>query len=309
MSEIFEQTRKGLELLGLKDYTEGGRYFQLSCPFWKQLHGKPDKNPSFVIYPEYGKDNAGVAKCYSCHYKSSLVDFLNNYAIYINKDINFDFLNFYVFLNFENEAAPENPILDEAIFDGFSKNAAPIIKYLSSRDEPIDFRHLDVKMYYDDIFKNIVSPVRNFEGNLVGATSRHVGNKGNKSHHYFGFSTSLSLLGHEQHDKSNVLIVEGMTDYLNCKAKINQLNLDYNVMATLTCAMSDWQARNLIDLGKKLFMCWDMDAAGQKARPQAIQKLQDALKVYDVSWGYKNKHNKIKDVGDFTTEEFLETFG
>jgi DNA primase len=304
VNQITEQTKKALNILGLNEFKEGGKYLQLSCPFWKKTHGKPDRNPSFAIWSEYN-----VAKCFSCGYKSNLATFFNSYAEYIDKDVNFDFLNFYVYLDFEDKKTAENFVLEEDILNCFSKESAPLKKYLNSRAEPIDFDQLDFQLYYDSQFKNLVCPVRDISGELLGATGRNMSGSDIKHHHYFGFLTSKSLLGLEQNKHSRVLIVEGLTDYLNCKAKINELNLDYDVVATMTCSLDYWQANRVIDLGKPVYLAWDQDAAANKKRPDAINKLKDCIKLYDVSWSNLNDKKEIKDIGDFTLAEFQNLLG
>ena len=188
----------------------------------------------------------------------------------------------------------------------FEKNHGQTKKYLDSRG--ICVGNIPFEVLYDSDHQNIVCPIRLVNGDLIGATGRKVVKYGNKHHHYFGMATSKCLLGLERSDKSKILIVEGMTDFLNCYDKISQLNLDMNVYATLTCSMSDWQAMQITDLGKPVYLAWDQDPSGKSKRNTAFDKLSGCLWKFDTYWQYKDDRGKIKDPGNLTTEEFKQVF-
>jgi hypothetical protein len=297
---LIEETKKALDALGF-DYRQGSNYFQLSCPFWKQYHSRPDRNPSFVIYPEYN-----ICKCYSCSVRFSLADCLENCALLKGKDINFDHLVFKLDFKVPEEATySENIELEDQILSSFLKNSKKAEEYLESRG--INPRYIKYPLYYDSLNNNILAPVRNYGGSLVGATGRFAGPR-RGHHHYFGMLTSKALLGLEQHSNGNILIVEGLTDFLNSKDKINKLNLDLDVYATMTCNLDNWQAIEIIDLGKPVYLAWDQEVRKNK-RDQALKKLKNCIRVYDCEWDFPKKEGGIKDIGDFTYEEFEELFG
>jgi len=294
------EIKKALNILGLTNFIGGEKYFLMSCPFWRKTHGKPDRNPSFYISTKGG----GFAKCFSCGYRSTLLDFLDNYSKYIGQDFNFDYIENYVYLDFDKDVDIENVVLDEGILDIFSTDQKPVAKYLESRG--IDSQFLNFPMLFDEQYKNIVCPVRNRNQDLVGATGRSIVQKSH--HHYFGFSTSAALIGLEQKAHNSVIIVEGLTDFLNLKAKIKELDLQYDVVGTMTCSVSNWQAIRIIDNWKQVYLAYDLDKAGISARPEAIKKLKDCLYLYDISWDYKNQDGKLKDIGDFSKEEVKQIF-
>jgi len=208
-------------------------------------------------------------------------------------------------LNFYEKKEIENIILNEDILDIFSKDQTHIINYLNNRDiNPI---FLDFPLYYDAMYSNIVCPIRNSDSLLIGATGRST--KNIYHHHYFGMFTTKCLLGLEHNSNPSVILVEGLSDYLNAKSKINELELPYDVVATLTCSLSDWQAIQIIDNWRTCLIGWDVDKAGKKARPEAIQKLRSITQLLDLEWSYTNESNKLKDIGDFSHQEFFDIFG
>ena len=303
-----ELTKKALQHLGLNEWQEGSGYLKLSCPLWQLYHEKPDNNPSFVIWPEplsqkQAQDEEadvmhGWSRCFSCGYSAPVVDFLQFYADHHSKEIDLTKLSLIQLLNFGEEVEYFNPILNECVLDGFGKDEKAISDYLTSRK--INAKMLN-NLLFDKSFKNIVCPVRNFNGDLVGATGRSTVTK--MHHHYLGLSTGKSILGLEQISEKNVLIVEGLTDYLNAKSKMKELGLDFSVLATLTCNITDWQAREIIDLGKPVYLAYDLDTAGLKAREKCLPKLKDCIRAYDLRWNFKDQEGKLKDIGDFSLEE------
>lgn len=303
-SEIYKQTEKALQLLDIQ-YKANTDYIQLSCPFSsdpESPHKGGDKNPSFIIYPS--KD---FAICYGCNLRFKLFDLFDKYAKFINKTIDLKYLEMYVHISEDVEDNKENYVLMEDILKGFHKDHPETERYLKSRN--INPEYLGFDVLYDKEYSNIVVPIRDIEGNLVGATGRNTkGSEFGKHHHYFGILTGKCVLGVHDNSKSCGIIVEGMTDYLNAVSKINELKLDYNVYATLTCNMTDWQAKNLTYLSKPLYLCWDMDKPAMSKRPKAIEKLSSVLWKFDCHWNFKDDKGNIKDVGDFTSEEFSEIF-
>ena len=286
------------------EYKRGGHYFHLSCPFAsdpKSAHKNGDRNPSFVIY-----EKRDLAVCFGCGLKFKLHEFFEAYCKFKDKTINLEYIDCYVDWDFEEDEDEDvdNYILDESILRIFEKYPKRI-SYLQKRN--IDVGNIPFDVLYDSGFNNILCPIRLLDGSLVGATGRNIVEK--RHHHYFSLKTTRCLLGLERHDAKKAIIVEGLTDFLNLYSKITELNLDYNIYATLTCSMSDWQAKNLVDLGKPLYMCWDRGDIADKKRPKALDKLKDAYVLYDVDWGFKNTDGSLKDPGDFNKDEVLELFG
>lgn len=297
--KIAETVEKALKQLGITEYKGGDSYFLISCPFWELRHKRPDRNPSFYISLK-----SGYCKCFSCGIRFSLSDFLDAYAAKINSNLSFE--NLFFFIDFQIDKEEDlNVRLSNTILNGFKKNDKKISSYLFNRG--IDTRYLNLDLYYDEDYNNIVCPVKDYDGFLVGASGRFAG-KNRIHHHYFGLLTSKALLGQECHSKNQILVVEGLTDYLNCKAKINELNLDFDVYATLTNNLDDWQARELIDLEKPIYLCWDQDTEKSK-RQRALKKLKGCVKLYDCEWSLAGtKKDGNKDIGDFSVGDFQQLF-
>jgi DNA primase len=310
LSELTDQTKKALQLLDVP-FKRGNGYFQLSCPFAsdpKSPHKNADRNPSFIIY-----EHRDLALCYGCGLRFKLFEFFETCAKFHDKKIDLKYIEFYVHIPDEEETDLENIPLIEDILNGYHKNSPFIKRYLKTRG--INSDNIPFDLYYDAESRNVVSPIRDYNGDLFGATGRKTFKCQNQHHHYFGIITSKSVLGLERHDKSRGIIVEGLTDYLNAYDKITELGLDYNVYATLTCSMSEWQARALTLLSKPLYLCWDLDRAtltkdrtGRSKRDKALEKLSSVVWKYDVSWDFKNKDGSLKDIGDFTADDFSAIF-
>lgn len=309
MSGRMGETTRLLDILNIY-YNKSKDYVTLSCPFAhlpETSHRGGDRNPSFVIYPD-----SDFAVCYGCGTKMNLTDLFENLSNMKDKDLNLEYLD--AFIDFDCILAAEEddenwPLNDNILQFLHTDKKEEIRKGLMSRANPIDSDNIPFLVYYDDEKNMAVSAIRNADGTLVGATGRNLDTKSKfKHHHYFGVQTAKTLLGLERQDASKAIIVEGMTDFLNAYDKITKLELDYNVYATLTCSMSDWQARELVDTSKPLYMCWDQDAAANTKREASLAKVRDAYCLYDCKWGFKNKDGSIKDIGDLSYDEFHQIF-
>lgn len=285
-----------LKQLGLKYYVGGSGYIKLSCPFAeiRDAHKGRDANPSFVIWPK-----RNIAKCYGCHLTYDLHSFFADYSDFKKFPLDLEFLEFY-FPPLEEETVEiENVILSDNILRSFSSSQFSLSNYLGKRG--INRENIPLDLFHDTRSNNLVCPVRNGLGELVGATGRNMESK--KHHHYFGLLTTKCLLGLERKSADRILLVEGLTDLLAAYDKITYLDLNYDVYASLTCSLSDWQARKLIDEDRPIVMGWDCDKAGLVGRKKALPKLNDALCVTDSYWD----DEKI-DIGNMPIKDFQEIF-
>lgn len=291
---MIEETRSALEKLEL-DYREGNSYFSMSCPFAKKTHLKgTDDSPSFVIYPE-----KGFVKCFSCGIYFELFEFFSEYQGYINKNFDFDFLELYRPLS-RSVKKSENIELADHLFENYKKNSIEIRDYLDSRG--IYMEHLPFDLYFDHVNKNVVMPVKNENNKIVGATCRNTKEYGQKTLHTFGISTELALLGLEKRDKDAIIIVEGMTDVLNAYDNLYQTGLSYNVYATFTASLSEWQAEKILDMDKPIFLAQDLDKAGLRARKKSKWLLKEGI-VSEVFWKDVNI-----DMGNMNVRMFEKLF-
>ncbi len=293
-----------LQKLGIEIKSRGlNGYYSISCPF-SGRHKNGDKNPSFIIW----EDRKIAAKCYGCGLVFGSMDELFT-SICKEKGIEgfediVEAVEFYVPPPAKLVTSVENVVLLDETKNmdlAFSKNTEVSKAYLKGRG--IDQDNLPFDIYTDKRNKRIVAAIRNRDGSLVGATGRNMLNKGH--YHYFGVVTGSSLLGLERNQADRILLVEGMTDLLNAYCKLSQLGwLDrYDVYSTLTCNMTAWQKKILVEEDRPLFLGWDCDEAGLSARKKHLPHLKDSLiGVRDLRW----KSSKI-DFGNMSTDqlEFL----
>lgn len=283
---MFEQTRAALDTLGL-EYREGGSYFSMSCPFAARSHEKgTDNSPSFVIYPE-----KGFVKCFSCGTYFELFEFFSEYQAYINLNFDFDFLEMYRPLRKRVEKKDNIELVDH-ILENYKLNSIEIQDYLDSRG--IRMENIPFDLYYNHVDKNVVMPVKNMRGKIVGATCRNTKSYGQKTLHTFGISTELALLGLEKRDADAIIIVEGLTDVLNAYDNLYQTGLSYNVYGTFTASLSQWQAQKILDMDKPTFLAYDLDKAGIRARKKATRLLREGI-VSEVNW--KNVNIDMGNMG------------
>lgn len=273
-------------------------YYSISCPF-SANHKNGDKNPSFVIW----EGRTLAAKCYGCGLTFKTLDGLFS-SIAKEKGIEgfediLESLEFYMPPLAKLEEAKDNVVLiDESknLDLAFEKDTEESRKYLEQR--AISQDNLPFPVYTDPRNKRVIAAIRNLDGSLVGATGRNIKNKGH--YHYFGVVTGSCLLGLERSSADRILLVEGMTDLLNAYDKLSQLEWlgKYDVYSTLTCNMTSWQKKALTDLDKPVFVGWDCDEAGLRARNKHLPHLrEDIIGVRDLRW-----KSKDLDFGNMTTE-------
>lgn len=284
---------KALEILEL-DYKKGPSYFSLHCPFARvrTAHKGADRKPSFVIFPQYN-----IARCYSCGLFFSIMDFVEEYARFTSNTSDFEFLEFYIPTMQQEEL--ENIVLDESILNSFEESDR-VEEYLASRG----ISQKTLKFFYDSKNFRVVLPIRDEYNHLVGATGRSTTQNPMKVYHYFGVKTTKCLCGLEHQDANANIVVEGLMDMASAYDKIEKLNLSYNVVSTLTCSMSEWQAKKLIDMDKPIFMAFDIDDPGRKGQLKSL-KLLDSLGadiLVNVNW------KGPKDIGDMNIKLFEQLF-
>lgn len=290
---MIHEIEQALEELKL-EYISYDSYVKLRCPFAHKTHeGGTDSSPSFSINP-----NKNIAGCFSCGMTFEILEFFVEYGKYADKKIDLDFFETYRPAIIKKEE--KNYILDEDILESFILEDPRIAQYLQTRDIIRD--NLDIPMYYDPRSHRVVVAVRNSLGQLVGATSRSVEKWAVKSNHYFRFLTSLELLGHEKRQYNSSILVEGLTDYLSAKDKVNRLNLKYDVYGVLGAKFSDKQAYSLAELDQSVVIALDLDKPGRAARQKVKQKCSNLL-LREAFWS-----DSRRDLSDLTVKEFEEIF-
>ena len=288
------QIAKALDSLGL-EYQESEDYLKISCPFASQTHeGREDVNPSFDI------DTEG-AHCWSCKYRADLEQFFEQYADFTGSDKTFDFDFEQYFKPKKAKVDEPNVVLCEDILNCFEVNEDKVRDYLDSRG--VYLENLPYELLYDSHQKRVVLPVRNADGGLVGCTSRATENRNPlKAMHYFGMKTQRALGGFEIQRYNKAILVEGATDLLAAADMIHRHSLEYDVYCIFGSQFSSWHAELLAESGHSVFLAFDEDKAGIRARKKAKELLTENF-VIDVRWEHYN------DIGEFTEEFFLKLFG
>lgn len=296
---MYDNTKTVLDTLNIR-YRDAGNYLLLSCPFAKHngKHSNNDRKPSFVI-------KNFCAKCHGCGYYNNLHDFFRDIADLEKIEVDIESFKYFVppIKDLSNEPL-SNIQLYESALDFFSKDLTEVNKYLLSRKEPINPEYLNCELLYDFNNFNLVFPIRNGYNYLIGAEGRSIKYK---SHHkYFGFYNSLALANQQSNTRKKLLIVEGLTDMLNAISKINQLNLDIDVWSTLTANLSDWQAGQIRESCRPVYLAYDNDNKGELSQNKALKLLESygVWPLTSVTWS-----DKSLDVGDFDAKTFFHFFG
>ncbi len=134
---------------------------------------------------------------------------------------------------------------------------------------------------YDRFRDRLMFPIRNRRGRVIGFGGRVLGTGEpkylnspetplfSKGYEVYGLYELLS----SQPKPERILVVEGYLDVI----ALSQFGVDYSV-ATLGTAMTRMQIDLLFRYVKELVLCFDGDAAGQKAAWRAVQECLPALK-------------------------------
>lgn len=281
------------------DFNEHADYFSCKCPFARHSedHKGEDKNPSFSVSLKYGS-----CRCFTCGYRAKLEDFFNKLGGEEGLSFDLEFLE--LFVPEEEPYSRPNVVVTEKVLDRFIDSKTPIRNYLSKREFPINLDNLPVKLYYDTHWSNVMMPIRNEVGELIGITSRNTKKGGRKSHHYLGVQTAQCLLGHElTTGEKPIIVVEGMTDVLNVYDLLKQTGLNYEVVGLLGCSMSKWQADKLMEIEVPIFLALDLDKAGKKGTVKAKKLLKECIFVSEVRW-----NDPEVDLGSMSPDLFRKLF-
>jgi len=273
-----------------KGGTESG-YFLLNCPLAPWTHySKKDNNPSCYATPKHN-----WWKCYSCGYRGQLFELFELYNKFSGSNINYERFELYIGELFNSEEEKTNVVLYPELLNNFDPLPQQAIDYLTARN--ISEKSIEkYNLLWDSTNNNVVCSVYNNEG-LVGLTGRNIYNKFH--HHYLSMWTTAALLGFQFQDKDRILIVEGLTDLLNCWEWAEELN--FNVYATFTCSMSNWQARQLLYTGKPIHIAYDQDKPGRDGAYKALRLLKDNYNVTLQKWTPRDL-----DIGGMSKEAFFK---
>jgi len=282
----------------------------ICCPLapWTH-HSGQDSNPSLSL--KYG-GTPTLFKCFTCGAQGSLASLVGRYARLSDND---DLASLAARLRDDDKpdlrtklaAAMEEPepieteiILDESVLDNFMpySDSPKCVEYLANRRIPAVTAVL-FGIRYDANQDRLLFPARNLSGGLVGFVGRTICDDKRKYKNYFGFKANLNLGGshlcNQLHD--TVSVVEGFMDILRAYQWSCEMSTD--IVCTWTSDTSDEQGDTLLGLDKRIVMCYDNDAAGEKGTKAALTLLKSNRPQVG--------HFTSQDVGSMDKAEYVHT--
>jgi DNA primase len=273
-----EELAKYLELSKVKIR---GAEINASCPFPEQHLSGTDKHPSFFLNPE-----KGVYNCFSCGSRGTIEELVSKLkhvslseALSILEGMGY---NRIALILKAKEANDYPEILPEGI-----------LYYFDRVDDEI------VELYRGEVDGQdcLVYPVRNRNGDLVGALARSIEGRWhkimwnmNKKRYLYGENTIRA--------EAPIVIVEGPGDV----AAVKRAGIK-NVVALMGAALYDEQVEKLLHMSSKLIVWLDRDKAGAKGINQCIRKLDKRATVrYVDPWS-------VLPEGTKDAKEVYEKFG
>lgn len=276
-----------IEELSLKRVKIRGNEIHASCPFSERhLFGK-DSHPSFSI-----NIDKGVYNCFSCGIKGTLENLVSRIKGISESDA-VDWLESNSFSKFQRELRDKKiHEIPEIIPDG-------LLFYF----DKVDNDYAEVYSGEVDNIDCFIYPVRNIDGNLVGAMARSKKDKFHKI--MWNMKKKLYLYGEDKVDKEKQLvIVEGPGDVI----ALRKSGLT-NVVALMGITVSNEQAEKLLYLSSEFVIWLDRDRAGAKGMKGLFKKLENrAYVLYVYPWKQVPKDCKDpKDVYEkYGTEKVKE---
>jgi DNA primase len=262
--------------LGLQRVKIRGDEVHASCPFPEKHFSGKDTHPSFSINVD-----KGVYNCFSCGSRGTIEELVARVkhttiseALSLLESIGFD----RIALKLREKDAHEYPeILPEGLLYYFDKVDDDVAEIYRGEVDGQDC---------------IVYPVRNREGQLVGALARSEEGRWHKV--MWNMEKKKYLYGENNVKlESPLIIVEGPGDAIAVK----RAGLK-NVVALMGVNLSNEQVERLLHLSSKLIVWMDKDRAGVKGINQCIRKLDKRAHVrYVDPWSVLPKDCKDpKDV-------------
>jgi hypothetical protein len=267
-------------------------YIMLNCPFAnlpESPHGGTDRRPSFCI--RKGRHGDYFASCHACSYCRDVDGFFEDLQAKLNYKINLEDVLFIP----EYRMRQQKPkYFSDKLLDFLSRDRTIINEYLDKRG--IESKYIDYEMYHDTWKNNLVLPVRDSQGRLVGAESRGLKDK----YHQKLFEYKNTCVAGCHRRNKPIILVEGLTDLLSANSKINKFGLNFECWSTLTHNLNSNQVRVIRESGSVIYYAFDRDKISIRNRKQKM--LEDAgCYLVDCVW-----ENGKTDIGNMTDEQFLK---
>ena len=192
---------------------------------------------------------------------------------------------------------PKIKVLSEKILDGFIDGECKIFT-----DDGIDYE--TQKFYgvkYDPLDNRVVFPIRDYDGNLVSIKGRtlkkdFVERGIPKYLYYYNIIGALFLFNYYEHyfdilDSEYLIIVESEKSCL----QLHGMGI-YNVVATSKKRISEEQAQEINDLGKKIVLAYDNDVTMGEIKME-LSKLNGEVYYIKDTFGLLEKKDSPSDKG------------
>jgi len=299
---------KLIEKLGLEGKVQG-KEFITHCPFPEH----DDKTPSFSI--AIVGDAMGKWRCFGCGAKGNSLHLVQRVLNIEREQAEKQIAQWFGFpdsLNFPS-TAEISKMLEEKKQDEEEIDLVriPLPKVLDDKSRIIEYlmmkRKYTEKQAWDIInFFNLawvdsgyyagrlIIPIYDSLGSLVTFEARDMTGMAEKKALY----PKGSPVGHllfNNHNLSNDLawITEGIWD------AVRLWTFGEPALATFGAHITNHQAQMLIDKYENIFLLFDGDEAGQRAREESLEKLKPYVNVFEMDLWYG-------DPADLTREEFKE---
>lgn len=290
------------------DYKPYSRGLIASCPFAQWTHEKgSDRHRSFVIWPEIDR-----YQCYACGVKGNLFDLFKSLHQYsqspetaaVLAGWDEDLYRLQLLLRKPPKVRRRREYFDEEMLLGFpSYKGTPAETYLDHRGLLHSADRFDLR--YDTVSNRAVCPVRDKKG-LLGMVGRAI-DPNDPHKHFKYFFQSANCLGGEHlfTENKKLILVEGYTDMLRVYPWAQSLGFD--VGCTWTANISHKQVDIIASTGKVPYCCFDQDQAGEKGFKE-LERLYPSNVMFRYYWSYRNSKGDLKDLGEFTEQDFYESF-
>jgi len=283
--------RKVLKALGsVTGIVSSTGWLQVSCPFAPHRHRNgTDRRPSAGVKIE--DHGPSVFSCYSCKTSGTLPKIVlelgklrgHDYTELALAACEYDVAGGFRDYEDVHVYSPPEPIENEEIYAGMFPPAWGVEvarDYLEGRgvtQEAAD--HME--LLFDPDQNRILFPVRGSEGELYGWTGRSIiEGVPLKIRDYKGLKKEMCLLGEYAIQKGKPLfVVEGLFSYAHL-VSIGAREI-CNPVAIMGSHLSDYQKDLLISYCEPIYLCLDLDEAGEvglvgrAGKPGAIEKLKD----------------------------------
>jgi len=295
------------------------RQVQVPCPLSPWLHAsRSDEKPSMSI--KVGEAEPTVFKCFACGESGKLWSLMDSYANLAKKpELNKvaeqllleDRPSLQTRLSMACEGVKEwiKPtkstkikISSDAMKHMPSVSGIPsVCAYLRDRQIP-ERMWSKFDLRYDPREDRVVFPVKDADGDLVGAVGRIMPDAdGVKYRNYLGFRATMSLGGINRlsSDFTSIIVVEGWICLTHAWEWAE--GLGSAIVCTWHAEMSEQQADQLISLDKPVSIWYDNDTAGNKGWLKSRDLLAGRVSVKRAAMEVD------RDVGRMTRKEFVDT--